>query len=329
MAGQSHFAHRAGFQAGVVAETVEQIVEHRQTRLGKACARGPVLIGGFLPPKDPAQLLTVGQAQQRTIHAEESMPAPAADGMIGAIGDGQQTVAIEFEEGAVFELGAGGRDGTTGQGFKELAVGQVIEEVVEVALEGFDGLLEEEEHEDGKGQLAVAGEVLGSDPMAGAEARIAQPGAERIDQREEIGGNTLKTSLHPHVDKEGEELVRYKSSIISILHLIQWQCTPALSPRGEGEAGGAFGRGGCRGWTRTLRRIDGGRRWQLRRRNCQESALPTPSPGGEGRGEGGSFPSPIQRAGVRAAQNTVHFFALRYPPPMPDTHTSKVITRHR
>ena len=69
--------------------------------------------------------------------------------------------------------------------------------------------MEEEEHEDGKGQLAVAGEVLGSDPMAGAEARIAQPSAEGFDQREEMGGNVLETSLHPRVDKEGAELVRF------------------------------------------------------------------------------------------------------------------------
>ena len=186
-----------------MAETVEPVIEHRQTRLGQARARGPVLIGGFLPPKDLAQLRTVRQAHQRAIHAEEPVPAPAAEGMIGAIGDGQDARAMEFEEGTVLALGAGLSHGATGHGCKELALGQVIQELVEVALERLDGLLEEEEHEERAGPLAVAGEVLGSDPMTGAEERIPQPGAERFDQRDEIGGNVLKTCLHPRGAKEG------------------------------------------------------------------------------------------------------------------------------
>ena len=166
---------------------------------------------------------------------------------------------MEFEEGTVLALGAGLSHGATGHGCKELALGQVIQELVEVALERLDGLLEEEEHEERAGPLAVAGEVLGSDPMTGAEERIPQPGAERFAQRDEIGGNALKTCLHPRVAKEGEELVRYKSSIISILHLIQWQWRRGEDGRLPSPIGWERGQGGT---SRAARRVHLGHRSQ-------------------------------------------------------------------
>ena len=51
LAGQSHFAHRAGFQPSVPTHPVEHVIDHREASLRITGARGPMLIGGFFQPK--------------------------------------------------------------------------------------------------------------------------------------------------------------------------------------------------------------------------------------------------------------------------------------
>jgi hypothetical protein len=56
---------------------------------------------------------------------------------------GQHAVAIEFAESAFFELGPSMSDRPAGERFKELALGQLIEKLVQMALDRLDGLLQE------------------------------------------------------------------------------------------------------------------------------------------------------------------------------------------
>ena len=69
---------------------------------------------------------------------------------------------------------------------------QVLEQLVQMALEGFGGLLEDKKHEDREGPLAVAGEVLRSDAMASQEVWVAQFGAECFDEDEKVFTRTPK-----------------------------------------------------------------------------------------------------------------------------------------
>src|SRR5438045_3887459 len=129
-----------------MAHPVEQIIEDRQTSLGKASASGPILIGGFFPAKLLAQFLAVGQAQQRTINAKESVSTPALDGVIRAVNAGQHAVPIQFDEGPGFEFCPSMRHRSAGDRFKELALGQLIEKFMHMTLDGLEGLLQDKKH---------------------------------------------------------------------------------------------------------------------------------------------------------------------------------------
>ena len=175
--GQSHFAEGAGFQSRVVADSIEQIVHDRQASLGIACAGGPLLIGGFFPAKGLAQFLAVRQAHQRTVNAKEPVFTPPLDGALRTIDGGQHAIAIQFDEGGVLEFGASMGHRSAGLRFKDLALGQLIEKFVQMALDGFDGFLEDEKHQHRESQLAVAREVFRVHPMTSQEW-IAQLGVE-------------------------------------------------------------------------------------------------------------------------------------------------------
>ena len=97
------------------------------------------------------------------------MSPPALDGVLWSIDGGQHASAIQFDEGAVLELGPSMGHRSAGHRFKDLALGQIIEKFVQMALDGFDGFLENEKHQHWKSQLAVAREVLGSHSMTSQE----------------------------------------------------------------------------------------------------------------------------------------------------------------
>ena len=111
------------------------------------------------------QFFTVGQAQQGTVNSKEPMPTPSLNRVLWTIGHRQHAVLIQFDEGTVFELGPSMSHRSTGERFKEGLFSQLIEELVQMALNGFEGFLEEENHEDWKSQLALAREVLWPHPM--------------------------------------------------------------------------------------------------------------------------------------------------------------------
>src|ERR1017187_8410154 len=156
--------------------------------------------------------------------------------MLRAIEGGQDAVAIQFAEGALFELGPSMRHRPAGDRFKELALGQLIEKLVQMALDRLDGLLQEKKHQQWESQLALTGEILRPHSMARQEVRIAQFSAQSFDQGDEVLGNVMNSSLHPHGNGGTAKPVQTKSFINSMLQLIQWVC-----PKGDGEWGS-----GCR-----------------------------------------------------------------------------------
>src|SRR5664279_1859380 len=86
----------------------------------------------------------------------------------------------------------------TGERFKEFSLGQLIEKLVQMALDGLDGLLQEKKHQQGESQLALTGKILRPDSMPNQEVGIAQLSAQGFDQGNEVLGNVMNNSLHPH-----------------------------------------------------------------------------------------------------------------------------------
>ena len=86
-----------------------------------------------------------------------------------------------------------------------------------MALDRFDGLLQEKEHQQWKRQLTLAGEILRSHAMASQEVRIAQLSAQSLDEGGEMTGYVVDNRLHPQVNGGTDAKVQPKSLIISIL----------------------------------------------------------------------------------------------------------------
>lgn len=128
------------------------------------------------------------------------MAAPALDGVVrrGAVDHGQNAGAIQLDERGVLELGArmgprAGRDR-----FEQILAGQFVEELVQVALDGLHGLLQGKEHDDGKGELALPGEILGAHPMARDERVIAQLATQRFDESDDMAGDGFEHGRVAH-----------------------------------------------------------------------------------------------------------------------------------
>src|SRR5664279_2050971 len=125
----------------------------------------------------------------------------------------------------------------TGDRFKELALGQLIEKLVQMALDRLDGLLQEKKHQQWESQLALAGKVLRPHSMASQEVWIAQLSTQSFDQGNEVLGNVMNSSLHPHGNGGTAEHVQAKSFIDSMLQLIQRVWTLAGGPTGWARIG--------------------------------------------------------------------------------------------
>src|ERR1019366_8095277 len=90
-----------------------------------------------------------------------------------------------------------------------------------MALDRLDGLLQEKKHQQWESQLALAGKVLRPHSMASQEVWIAQLSTQSFDQGNEVLGNVMNSSLHPHGNGGTAEHVQAKSLIDSMLQLIQ------------------------------------------------------------------------------------------------------------
>src|SRR5580700_4965452 len=215
--GQRNFTHRAGFQPGLQADLIEQIVEHRQASLRIAGVGSSILIGGFFPAKRPAQFFAHGQTQQRTVNAQEPVAAPLLNRPLGAIDCLKHAVLVQFDEGAVFELGASVSYRAAAGRFKDLPLCQLVEKLVQVALNGLDGFLEDKEHDNGEGQLALTSEVLRPHAVTSQEIRVVQFGAQGFDEGDEIGWYIVQNCSHPKVNTGMAKFVQYKYRAIKHL----------------------------------------------------------------------------------------------------------------
>ena len=87
-----------------------------------------------------------------------------------------------------------------GDRLKEVALGQLVQKLVQMALDRLDGLLQHKKHQSWEGQLTVAGKVLRSHSMASQEVRIAQLGSQSYNQGDEVMRNVMNSRLHPQVN---------------------------------------------------------------------------------------------------------------------------------
>jgi hypothetical protein len=101
---------------------------------------------------------------------------------------------------ALSELGPCVRHRSAGDRLEDLALSQIVQEFVPVALDQLDGLLQQKKHPQRKSQLTFAGEILRPHSMASQEVWIAQLCAQSFDEGREIIGNVIKNSLHPQLN---------------------------------------------------------------------------------------------------------------------------------
>jgi hypothetical protein len=137
-------------------------------------------------------------SERHGVETHEAVATPASDRMLRTIEGGQQAVAIQFAESAFFELGPSMSHRPTGDRFKELALGQIIEKLVQMALDRLDGLLQEKKHQQWESQLTLTGEILRPHSMARQEVLLAQLGAQRFDPDDEVLWDVMDGSLHPN-----------------------------------------------------------------------------------------------------------------------------------
>src|SRR5204862_5100071 len=134
LARQFYLSYGAGFQPAIQAHTIEQIIEHRQSRFGISCASRPVLIGRFFPPERTAQFLAIRQAHQRAIRPYQPMPPPASHWMLRAIDGGQNALTVQLGKSAVLEFGLRGGHRPSSDRPKDLSTGPLIEQLAQMPL---------------------------------------------------------------------------------------------------------------------------------------------------------------------------------------------------
>src|SRR5207244_12246709 len=117
------------------------------------------------------QFPTLRQAQQRTVYAQQPVTPPAArlGLLLRSIDRGQHRRLVQFNKSRVFELGACVGKGSSRHRLTQLAARQLVQKLMKMALARFDGLLHDNQHEDGKGQLPLSGEGYSASAQSSAE----------------------------------------------------------------------------------------------------------------------------------------------------------------
>jgi hypothetical protein len=132
------------------------------------------------------------------------MATPTAPmfGLFGRIKTRQQHFPIQFDEGRVRKLGASLGPGAPADGTLALLRPQLMEERVQVALDGFSGFLKQEKHEDRKRQKTLSSKVCGASAMTRTEIRGENPGANLLDEMKPTSEWRCRCVLHPHVESK-------------------------------------------------------------------------------------------------------------------------------
>ena len=116
----------------------------------------------------------------------------------------------------------------TGDRLKELPLGQLIQKLVQMTLDRFDGLLQHKKHQPWEGQVSLTGKVLRPHTMPIQESGITQLSAQSTDQGNEVMRNVMNSRLHPQVNGGTSEYVQAKSRNDSMLQLIHLQWGSAV-----------------------------------------------------------------------------------------------------
>ena len=185
LVGQFRLGHRRRGQASFQPHLIEHVVEHRHAAL-RITPQGAVMIGAWHPAELFPDGRVAGQAQQRTVHREEPVPAPALHqaGVLRPIDGGQHRRGVEFDKGAGAQFGPRMGEGAATEPGRRGPVGQLLQERRQMGLEGLEAFLQQQEQEHGKGQHALAGEVTVAAAVARAEERIDQRPAQLFNEGE-------------------------------------------------------------------------------------------------------------------------------------------------
>src|SRR5271165_481252 len=228
--GQRNLTHFAGRQAGINTEAIEQIVEHRYSALRIGRSGSPLVVFNFHSPELLVQFRTIGQSNQRAVMPKEPMSMPTLQGL--GLSRRQDHRLVQLDESGVLELGARMGPSASRDRFKELARGQLIEKLMEMALDRFDGFLQHEEHDQGKGQLPLARKIFRSHSVASDERRIAETDPQRFDKLQEISRDGRKNGSHSQFKYTMYLQCTFKNENI----FISFTNSTTVLPKGEGAA---------------------------------------------------------------------------------------------
>lgn len=136
-----------------------------------------------------------------------TVPALPRGGVGRSINHGQDRFTVQRDEGGVLEFGAGLRDCARRDDRGEVQE-QFIPELVQMSLDRLGGFLQDEEHDQIKGQRPATCEVGGARTMARDKFLVAQALAQRGDELRKIFWNGNKRQSHPKGNREAFRTVQ-------------------------------------------------------------------------------------------------------------------------
>jgi len=122
---------------------------------------------------------------------------------------------MEFDKGAVAQLGARPPQADSGGGRQGDRPAKPLEELVQMELDGLESFLKDQPHDASKRQFALAGKGAGRGAMPRQKAGIGEQGAQSLD--DEMG---RKVGLHPHPETKSQSLCTHKTIV---MRLTKWQ----------------------------------------------------------------------------------------------------------
>ena len=155
------------------------------------------MIGALRPAELFPHRRVAGQPHQRTVHAQQPMSVPAAHQIrVRRPIHRMQHRLVEFDKraGAKFGPRVGDRPGTQARHGQPLA--QLPEKLLRVGLERLQTFLEQQQHEDGKGQHTRPREISGPPPMPAPERRSDER-LPQLDDERQRPGLERRMVLHP------------------------------------------------------------------------------------------------------------------------------------
>jgi len=127
-------------------------------------------------------------------------PGPAMWGLLGRIKARQQHLLIQFDESRMRKLGASLSPTATCDRGLVWVRPQLMEETMQVALDGLSGFLKQQKHDDRKRQNTLSSKVCGASAMTCTEICGKNPGADLRDEMKPTGESRGGCVSHPHLE---------------------------------------------------------------------------------------------------------------------------------